>query len=52
MLENVRPDGSFNFDVMDGRTHNPGHAIEAGWFLLDHARKTGACVRGAGEDAA
>ena len=40
MLENVRPDGSFCFDGADGRVHNPGHAIEAGWFLLEHARAT------------
>jgi N-acylglucosamine 2-epimerase len=41
LLEHVRPDGSFCFDSADGRVHNPGHAIEAGWFLLEHARSTG-----------
>lgn len=43
MLENVRPDGTFDFSVTDGRVYNPGHAIEAGWFLLDYARRISAC---------
>lgn len=34
VLENVRLDGSFS-DTMDGRLINPGHAIEAMWFLMD-----------------
>lgn len=32
VFENVAPDGSF-VDNLDGRMLNPGHAIEAGWFL-------------------
>jgi N-acylglucosamine 2-epimerase len=34
VLENVRPDGSFS-DSFEGRLLNPGHAIEAMWFLMD-----------------
>lgn len=33
-FEFVTPDGRFDFSTMDGRLLNPGHAIEAGWFLL------------------
>ncbi len=32
--ENVHPDGSFS-DSFEGRLLNPGHAIEAMWFILD-----------------
>lgn len=34
ILENVRPDGSFS-DSFEGRLLNPGHAIEAMWFIMD-----------------
>jgi N-acylglucosamine 2-epimerase len=34
ILENVNPDGSFN-DSFEGRLLNPGHAIEAMWFIMD-----------------
>jgi N-acylglucosamine 2-epimerase len=34
ILENVAPDGS-RVDSFDGRLLNPGHAIEAMWFLMD-----------------
>lgn len=34
ILENVKPDGSFS-DSFDGRLMNPGHAIEAMWFIMD-----------------
>jgi N-acylglucosamine 2-epimerase len=34
VLENVNPDGSFN-DSFEGRLLNPGHAIEAMWFMMD-----------------
>lgn len=34
ILENVNPDGSFS-DSFDGRLLNPGHAIEAMWFIMD-----------------
>ena len=33
-LENVAPDGSLQ-DSFDGRLINPGHAIEAMWFVMD-----------------
>jgi N-acylglucosamine 2-epimerase len=34
ILENVGPDGSFS-DSFEGRLLNPGHAIEAMWFIMD-----------------
>jgi len=34
ILENVNRDGSFS-DTFDGRLLNPGHAIEAMWFIMD-----------------
>jgi N-acylglucosamine 2-epimerase len=34
ILENVKPDGSFS-DSFDGRLLNPGHAIEAMWFIME-----------------
>lgn len=34
ILENVLEDGSFS-DSFEGRLLNPGHAIEAMWFLMD-----------------
>ena len=40
VLETVAPDGSF-IDNPDGRFLNPGHAIEAGWFLQHWARRLG-----------
>ena len=33
VLETVGPDGEF-IDHFDGRTLNPGHAIEAAWFIM------------------
>ncbi len=38
LREFVAPDGSFA-DTFDGRLVNPGHGIEAMWFLLDIARR-------------
>ncbi|SMO85620.1 N-acylglucosamine 2-epimerase [Saccharicrinis carchari] len=38
ILENVKPDGSFS-DSFDGRLMNPGHAIEAMWFIMDLAER-------------
>jgi N-acylglucosamine 2-epimerase len=40
VFENCGPDGQFLEDTFDGRHLNPGHAIEAGWFLLNYARRT------------
>ena len=35
-METVGPEGEF-LDHFDGRTLNPGHAIEAAWFILREA---------------
>ncbi len=40
VLETVGPNGEF-IDHFDGRTLNPGHAIEAAWFILHEARLRG-----------
>ncbi len=40
VLEVVAPDGGF-IDNLDGRCVNPGHSIEAGWFILEEARQRG-----------
>ena len=37
-LENIRPDGQLS-DTFDGRLLNPGHAIEAMWFIMDLGQK-------------
>lgn len=36
VMESVAPDGSIS-DHFDGRTLNPGHAIEGAWFILEEA---------------
>lgn len=38
ILENVTPDGAFS-DSFEGRLVNPGHGIEAMWFLMDLAER-------------
>lgn len=38
ILENVKPDGSFS-DSFEGRLVNPGHGLEAMWFIMDLAEK-------------
>jgi N-acylglucosamine 2-epimerase len=38
LFENVGLDGAFDLDSMSGRHLNPGHALEAMWFIL-HAAK-------------
>ncbi|UCD49966.1 MAG: AGE family epimerase/isomerase [Phycisphaerales bacterium] len=38
LFENISPDGSHP-DCFDGRLINPGHAIEAMWFIMDIARR-------------
>jgi len=40
VLETVGSNGEF-IDHYDGRTVNPGHAIEAAWFILHEARMRG-----------
>ncbi len=39
ILENVYADGSF-CDSFDGRLVNPGHTIEAMWFIMDLAKRS------------
>ncbi|MFV0344742.1 MAG: AGE family epimerase/isomerase [Bacteroidales bacterium] len=40
ILENVHPDGSSS-NSFEGRLLNPGHAIEAMWFIMDLAVRKG-----------
>ena len=40
VLEVAGPDGAL-LDCFDGRTLNPGHAIEAAWFVLAEAHRRG-----------
>ncbi|PIF01869.1 MAG: N-acylglucosamine 2-epimerase [Draconibacterium sp.] len=40
ILENVHTDGSFS-DTYQGRLLNPGHAIEAMWFMMDLGERIG-----------
>ena len=40
VLENVGPKGE-RVDCVEGRCVNPGHAIEAAWFILEEARRNG-----------
>ena len=40
LLEVVNADGSF-LETPEGRTINPGHAIESAWFTLEEARYRG-----------
>ena len=40
VLEMVGPNGEF-IDTIAGRTINPGHCMETGWFILDIARSRG-----------
>jgi N-acylglucosamine 2-epimerase len=37
VMEQVAPDGNI-IDHIDGRTLNPGHAIEGAWFILHEAK--------------
>ncbi len=40
VFENVRADGS-HADCFDGRLVNPGHGLEAMWFIMDVAQRRG-----------
>ncbi|TAD81847.1 MAG: AGE family epimerase/isomerase [Bacteroidetes bacterium] len=40
ILENVAPDGSFS-NCFEGRLLNPGHTIEAMWFMMDLGSRMG-----------
>lgn len=35
VFENILPDGSFDLESCQGRMFNPGHVLEAMWFLLN-----------------
>ena len=37
VMEQVAPDGTI-IDHIDGRTLNPGHAMEGAWFILHEAK--------------
>jgi len=37
VMETVGPNGEF-IDHFDGRTLNPGHAMEGAWFIMEEAR--------------
>lgn len=37
MFENINVDGTFDLESADGRLINPGHALEAMWFILQYA---------------
>jgi N-acylglucosamine 2-epimerase len=39
MFEHVTPNGERRLDCFDGRLLNPGHGIEAMWFLMDIAHR-------------
>jgi N-acylglucosamine 2-epimerase len=39
VLETVAPRGRPMLDLPEGRLINPGHALEAAWFLLHHNRR-------------
>lgn len=39
MFENINLDGSFDLESCDGRLVNPGHALEAMWFIMQYAEK-------------
>ncbi len=41
VMETVAADGSLIVDHFDGRTLNPGHAIEAAWIILEEAKHRG-----------
>jgi len=40
LLEMVGPEGEL-IDTFDGRCINPGHSLEAGWFIMEEARVRG-----------
>ena len=39
ILEHIAPDGSFS-DSFEGRLLNPGHGLEAMWFIMDLAQRS------------
>jgi N-acylglucosamine 2-epimerase len=41
MFENVLPDGTFDLESCEGRMLNPGHVLEAMWFILNCLDRNG-----------
>lgn len=41
LFENIPPGGSFDLTSSDGRLINPGHGLEAMWFIMHHAEIAG-----------
>lgn len=41
LFENINPDGSFDLASIDGRHLNPGHGLEAMWFIMQQAERVG-----------
>ncbi len=41
IFENALPDGTFDLKSVAGRQLNPGHALEAMWFLMNTAKQRG-----------
>ena len=41
VFESIRIDGTFDLNSMTGRHLNPGHAIEAMWFIMNAASRIG-----------
>jgi N-acylglucosamine 2-epimerase len=39
LFENINPDYSFDLNSSEGRHLNPGHGLEACWFLLEYAER-------------
>lgn len=39
-LEHCTADGGVDSSTSQGRLHNPGHAIEAGWFVMEEGMRT------------
>lgn len=40
LFENVNTDNTFDLDSTEGRHINPGHGLEALWFIMQYAEKT------------
>ncbi len=41
VFENILPDGRFDLESCQGRMLNPGHVLEAMWFILDYLTGSG-----------
>ena len=46
VLEQVGPNGERQFDHFEGRLLNPGHSIEASWFIMNETRLRAAAAGG------